>query len=76
MRSSFGQLRPLSCPSTKIRIFVDGQDSGRSCPNDERISVAAGSHKIGLFSARTGEMHEVEHEVVEGNNSTRVYVKY
>ncbi|HEX9102863.1 MAG TPA: PEGA domain-containing protein [Polyangia bacterium] len=60
----------------ELRIFVDGEDSGRTCPNDERISVAPGSHKIGLYSARTGEMHEVEHEVTEGNNSTRVYVKY
>ena len=60
----------------EIRIFVDGQDSGRSCPNDERISVAAGPHKIGLYSARTGEMHELEREVAEGNNSTRVYVTY
>ncbi|MGZ3442286.1 MAG: PEGA domain-containing protein [Polyangia bacterium] len=60
----------------EIRIFVDGEDSGRSCPNDERISVAPGPHKIGLFSARTGETHEVEHEVTEGNLSTRVYVRY
>jgi serine/threonine-protein kinase len=60
----------------EIRIFVDGQDSGRSCPNDERISVAPGPHKIGLYSARTGEMHELEREVAEGNNSTRVYVTY
>ena len=60
----------------ELRIFVDGADSGRTCPNDERISVAPGPHKIGLFSARTGEMHEIEHEVTEGNNSTRVYVKY
>jgi hypothetical protein len=62
----------------ELRIFVDGEDSGRTCPNDERISVTAGPHKIGLYSARTGEMHELEHEVdvAEGNNSTRVYVKY
>ena len=60
----------------ELRIFVDGEDSGRTCPNDERISVAPGPHKIGLYSARTGEMHEVEHEVTEGNNSTRVYVRY
>jgi hypothetical protein len=60
----------------EIRIFVDDADSGRSCPNEERISVAPGPHKIGLFSARTGEMHEVEHEVTEGNLSTRVYVRY
>ena len=60
----------------ELRIFVDGADSGRTCPNEERISVAPGPHKIGLFSARTGEMHEIEHDVTEGNNSTRVYVKY
>ncbi len=60
----------------EIRIFVDGADSGRTCPNDERISVAPGPHQIGLYSARTGEMHELEREVTEGNNSTRVYVRY
>ncbi len=60
----------------EIRIFVDGQDSGRTCPNDERISVAPGPHKIGLYSARTDEMHELDREVAEGNNSTRVYVTY
>jgi serine/threonine protein kinase len=60
----------------EIRIFVDGEDSGRTCPNDERISVAPGPHKIGLYSARTGEMHELDREVAEGNNSTRVYVTY
>jgi hypothetical protein len=60
----------------EVRIFVDGADSGRGCPNDERIAVAPGPHKIGLYSVRTGEMHEVEHEVTEGDHSTRVYVKY
>jgi serine/threonine-protein kinase len=60
----------------ELRIFVDDEDSGRTCPNDERISVAPGTHKVGLYSARTGETHEAEHEITEGNNSTRVYVKY
>lgn len=60
----------------ELRIFVDGADSGRSCPNEERISVKPGTHKVGLFSPRTGEMHEGEHEVTEGTYSTRVYVKY
>jgi serine/threonine protein kinase len=60
----------------EFRIFVDDEDSGRTCPNDERISVAPGTHKVGLYSARTGELHEAEHEVTEGNNSTRVYVRY
>ncbi|MDB4969182.1 MAG: serine/threonine protein kinase [Myxococcales bacterium] len=60
----------------EVRLYVDGEDSGRSCPNEERISVTAGPHKIGLYSPRTDEMHEVEQEVAQGNNSTRVYVKY
>lgn len=60
----------------ELRILVDGADSGLSCPNDDRISVTPGPHKIGLFSLRTGQTHEVEHEVVDGDYSTRVYVKY
>jgi PEGA domain len=60
----------------ELRILVDGADSGLSCPNDDRISVAPGPHKIGLLSLRTGQTHEVEHEVVDGDYSTRVYVKY
>jgi hypothetical protein len=60
----------------ELRVYVDGADSGRSCPNDERINVSPGNHRIGLYSPRTGAMHEVEHEVVEGDHSTRVYVKY
>jgi len=60
----------------ELRILVDGADTGVSCPNDERISVAPGTHKIGLFSPRTGETHEVDHEVVDGSHSTRVYVKF
>jgi hypothetical protein len=60
----------------ELRIFVDGADSGLTCPNDERIYVTPGTHKIGLYSVRTGEAHEVEHEIAEGDHSTRIYVKY
>jgi serine/threonine protein kinase len=60
----------------ELRILVDGADSGLGCPNDERISVAPGTHKIGLHSLRTGQTHEVEHDVVDGDYSTRVYVKF
>jgi hypothetical protein len=74
---SGGEGLKVRCKSHgEMRVFVDGADSGRACPNEERISVTAGPHKIGLYSLRTGEMHEVEQEVAEGNNSTRVYVKY
>jgi hypothetical protein len=72
-----GEGLKVRCKSRgEMRVFVDGADSGRTCPNEERISVTAGPHKIGLYSPRTDEMHEVEQEVAEGNNSTRVYVKY
>jgi hypothetical protein len=60
----------------ELRIFVDGVDTGRSCPNEERLSVKPGSHKIGLYSPRTGELHEGDHDVTDGEFSTRVYVKY
>lgn len=60
----------------ELRVLVDGADSGVSCPNDARISVKPGPHKIGLYSPRTDETHEIEHDVVDGNNSTRVYTKY
>ena len=60
----------------ELRIFVDGVDSGLSCPNDERISVVPGPHKIGLYSPRDDRTHDVEHEVTEGDYSTRVYVRY
>jgi hypothetical protein len=60
----------------ELRILVDGTDTGLSCPNDERISVAPGTHKIGLYSPRTDATHEVDHEVVDASHSTRVYVKF
>jgi hypothetical protein len=60
----------------ELRILVDGVDTGLTCPNDERISVAPGTHKIGLYSPRSGALHEVEHEVVDAEHSTRVYVKF
>jgi hypothetical protein len=60
----------------ELRVFVDGADSGLSCPNDQRIYVSAGTHKIGLYSPRSGEVREVEHDVPDGDHSTRIYFKY
>ena len=72
-----GEGLKVRCKSRgELRVYVDGADSGRTCPNEDRISVSAGVHKIGLYSPRSDEMHEVEHEIAQGNNSTRVYVKY
>jgi hypothetical protein len=68
----------VRCRSTgELRIFVDGADTGRNCPNEERIAVSPGSHKIGLVSLKSGETHELEQNVSEDeNHSTRVYVRY
>jgi hypothetical protein len=68
----------VRCKATQgeLRLLVDGADTGLACPNDERISVKPGTHRIGLYSPRTDETHEIEHDVVDGTNSTRVYTKY
>jgi hypothetical protein len=68
----------VRCKATQgeLRVLVDGADTGLACPNDERISVKPGPHKIGLYSPRTDETHEIEHDVLDGTNSTRVYTKY
>lgn len=68
----------VRCRQTQgeLRIFIDGVDSGLSCPNEERISVVEGTHKIGLYDPRNDRTHDLEREVTEGDYSTRVYVKY
>jgi serine/threonine-protein kinase len=68
----------VRCKATQgeLRLLVDGADTGLACPNDERISVKPGPHRIGLYSPRTDETHEIEHDVLDGTNSTRVYTKY
>ncbi|MEO6951586.1 MAG: protein kinase [Polyangia bacterium] len=68
----------VRCHSTgELRILVDGNDTGLSCPNDARIDVAPGAHQIGLWSPRTGEIHSVAGEVSDDTeHSTRIYVRY
>jgi PEGA domain len=66
----------VRCKSAGVfRIYVDGADSGLTCPNDKRIEVGAGTHKIALYDLRTEKLGEaVEHDVEEGHGSTRVYL--
>jgi hypothetical protein len=68
----------IRCRSAgQLRILVDGADTGRQCPNEERISVQPGHHKVGLLSPMSGELHEVDVEVgADAHHSARVYVKY
>jgi hypothetical protein len=61
----------------ELRILVDGADTGRACPNEQRISVAPGPHKIGLYSPSADKTYEVEKELPDDDRvSTRVYVRY
>ena len=61
----------------ELRILIDGADSGRTCPNEERISVAVGNHRVGLYSPRTDQTVEVQADVAaDADHSTRVHVKY
>jgi serine/threonine protein kinase len=69
----------VRCAKTQgeLRILVDGEDTGRQCPNEERISVKGGTHRIGLYSPRTDQTVEVEKEIADdGAHSTRIYLKY
>jgi hypothetical protein len=69
----------VRCAKTQgeLRILVDGEDSGRQCPNEERISVKGGTHRIGLYSPRSDQTVEVEKEIADdGAHSTRIYLKY
>ena len=61
----------------ELRVFVDGEDSGVTCPNEERISVTAGTHKISLFSPEKEEfVGEVVASVKGGNFSTRIHAPF
>lgn len=69
----------VRCAKThgELRILVDGEDTGRHCPNEMRISVKPGVHRIGLYSPRTDQTVEVEKDIADdGDHSTRVYLKY
>ena len=68
----------VHCSSPGLRIYVDGLDTGRDCPNEERIDLQPGEHHLGLHSPLTGEtiaVHKVVH-LPQKNRSTRIYLAY
>jgi len=66
----------VRCKTTgALRIFVDGVDSGHNCPNDQRISVAPGPHKVGLYNPLDDKTHDVDADVQSSEGSTRLYLK-
>ncbi len=61
-----------------LRIFVDGADSGMTCPNAHALEVEPGHHRLELYSPSTDELISVQKEldIAPGDRSTRVYLKY
>jgi hypothetical protein len=62
-----------------VRIFIDGHDSGASCPS-ERLAVSAGEHTIGFFRPGKNTPTEMPTQKVTVkdrlNSSTRIYSRY
>ncbi len=72
-----GGLKVRCKTAGELRILVDGNDTGLTCPNPDRISLQPGTHNIGLYSPRTGETKTVEGEVDDDpDRSTRIYTRY
>ncbi|MCS6913317.1 MAG: PEGA domain-containing protein [Myxococcota bacterium] len=64
--------------STKgqLRIFVDGHDSGYSCPS-ERINLSPGTHKVEFFRPHTGDRVARTVTIKKGKSSSvRLYTKF
>jgi serine/threonine protein kinase len=66
----------VRCKTPDARIFVDATDTGVACPNEHRIEVEPGAHKVSIYLLRTG--HTVERDVdlkASSSSSARVYFK-
>jgi hypothetical protein len=61
----------------EFRVLVDGADSGRSCPVEQRIPLRPGLHRLSLFSPRGNRTVVVEHEITVKNRgaSTRIVLE-
>jgi len=56
------------------RVFVDGVDTGRTCPVEERIPLVPGPHHLSLYAARGDRTVEIERPTVvkDRGASTRI----
>jgi hypothetical protein len=62
----------------ELRLFVDGVDSGRQCPNEHRIPLQPGQHRLSLYSPKLDRAIEVQKRIFlrDHGPSTRIYLKY
>jgi serine/threonine protein kinase len=61
-----------------LRILIDGIDTGVDCPNQDKLELSAGAHKISLYNPLTDETTQVQRDVILSGTerSRRVYLKY
>jgi serine/threonine protein kinase len=65
----------LVCKSPGLwRVFVDGVDTGRTCPVEERIPLVPGPHQVTLYAPRGDRTVEIERPAVvkDRGASTRI----
>jgi hypothetical protein len=67
----------VRCRTAGMRIFVDGADSGRACPNEARINTTPGEHFLQLYHPESDQMIEARRvNLVVRNRSARYYIDY
>lgn len=56
------------------RVFVDGVDTGRTCPVEERVPLQPGPHKVTLYAPRGDRTVEIQRPIVvkDRGASTRI----
>jgi hypothetical protein len=61
-----------------LRIFVDDVDTGRDCPNDQRIPLVPGRHHVGLYLPDRDELIAVKKiaDIPSSGRTARLYLTY
>ena len=59
----------------KLRIIVDGHDSGMTCPT-ETLSVSPGKHTLTFVNVADGSLNEKKLKVKKGKKPTKLKVKF
>jgi serine/threonine protein kinase len=68
----------LICKASGLwRVFVDGVDTGRTCPVEERIPLVPGAHHVTLYAPRGDRTVEVQRPTVvkDRGASTRIILE-
>lgn len=66
----------IKCKSEgKLRILVDGNDSGRSCPCEE-LQVSPGKHVLSFVDPSTDESKDKKIKAKKGKKPTKLKVKF